>query len=150
VMRLWDATRQVPASSSWTSARRTARRSTTTSNRFSLNTRRTWLPETRSTWEPGRRSASSTRGASSRARSGGFGLESGGDLFVGVDALSVVVVGVGVGEGGWSFADEQDRGAVGSDVVGAAVVGPPCSPSVHVFVTVVGPAAGVGVGLVGE
>ena len=60
---------------------------------------------------------------------------------------SVVVV--GSGELGWSFTDEQDQGAVGSDGVGAAVVGSSCSPTVAVFEPVVRSALGPGVGLVG-
>src|SRR3954449_10042996 len=55
---------------------------------------------------------------------------------------------IGPGEWGRSFAGEQDQRSVGSDVVEAAAIGVSCSPSVGVFVAVVGTAGRARVALV--
>src|SRR4051812_9398966 len=55
---------------------------------------------------------------------------------------------IGPREWGRSFAGEQDQRSVGSDVVKAAAIGVPCSPSVDLFVAVVGTAGRARVALV--
>src|SRR3954453_19880524 len=66
-----------------------------------------------------------------------------------LDASTFFLRLIGPGEWGRSFAGAQDQRSVGSDVVKATAISVPCSPSVGVFVAVVGTAGRAPVALVG-